>query len=278
MNPATMGRRLALWLGVAATAITVNACGVGNSSHVGSASGQTQASSSNATASGAGSIATTVQATTPSVDVVGSEEKLRIITIKLKGNGASNDGATATAEFSYGAPERASASTRDGLASLGSVCAFDPQTTAVEPFTLSVTNNTPRFSESPSITFNLGNADMDGPQVPSWHLYAETEYSTGPQCTDFGVSPEWGGPTTAGLSLDAPLASGAGSGAIFGFLAVDGYYSPAHPNGDPSGLQHFLIDFTGGVDSSGDQSWEIQAPDLRDESLIEPLAPGAAIK
>jgi hypothetical protein len=260
--------------GLILTAAFVSACGTATASGSGAQTTSTSPLSSSSQVATSSS-STVTQATTPT-DVAVAAEKMKDLLIHMKGTGASNQGATAWVTFSYGPPERASASMRDGLSSLGSVCSFDHQTAAVEPFLLGLANTTPHFNETPSVTVNIGDADMDARTAPTWHLYAETDDSSGPHCTDFGVSPQWGGSTTFGIS--ASLKPGAGSGDAFGFLVIDGYYSPAHPNGDPQGLDHLLIDLDGGEDRSGDNAWKIQAPDLRDDSLVEPFSPDGQIK
>jgi hypothetical protein len=198
-----------------------------------------------------------------------AQENLTPVTIKLAGS----EGATAAATFSYGAPERASASMRDGLAALGESCGFDEQTTAVEPFTLSLANTTSNFSETPSIVFSLSSANFTG-SGPPWNLDAATYYSSGAQCINFGANQELGASTSSvGLSPNAPLTAGGAPTTVFGFLAMDGYYSPDHPNGDVGGLGDFEIGFEGG------SGWNIDAPNLvAGTFFVLPIAPGVKIR
>jgi hypothetical protein len=255
----------------AACVATLSACGSSASSAGSSSPNSTTASSpTDGTVADATSTASSTQPAVPSVNALMTQENLTAVTIQLRGS----EGATAKATFSYGAPERASASMRDGLAALGEACGFDEQTTAVEPFVLTLANTTPHFSETPSIIFNLGSANLGG-SGPPWNLYAATYYSSGAQCTNFGANHEYGGPTSTGLSPNTPLTDGGSPATVFGFLAMDGFYSPAHPNGDPSGLEDFLIDFEGGT------GWEVvdpQAPDMHGAFLTYPIAPGGKIR
>lgn len=136
----------------------------------------------------------------------------------------STSGYTATATLRRGSLEKADYQ-QNGTLRLGSSCSVNPETDAVIPFQISVTNTTPNFSASPSIEVVI-----DGPNdsLPT-KVSAEIGYSEGPQCVN-----------TLAFSPTDPLKPGASTYAS-GFFIASNYYSPAHPNGEPGLLKNAVL-------------------------------------
>jgi hypothetical protein len=150
-----------------------------------------------------------------------------LVTLTLSKSG----GYTATATLARGALTHASAGMSNGAAKLGGSCQVNPQTDAVEPFQLTLTNTTSRFAAKPDVTVSVlvTNATPVATQ-----LYAEVTYNNGPTCIDLmKLSP---------LSLGSTnqLAPGESSTSP-GFLIVSGYYSPAHPGGGQEQIHDMVL-------------------------------------
>lgn len=117
----------------------------------------------------------------------------------------------------------------NGSLAEGTTCEIDPQHDAVEPITLTTTNTTKRFSSSPGLALRAQTAHWERPG-----MHVEVGYTSGPECVemtgDASQGSENGG--IVGLSPSEPLQSNNSTSAQ-GFIVLDNYYSPAHPNGNP---------------------------------------------
>ena len=117
--------------------------------------------------------------------------------------------------------------TLDGLAA-GSACAINPATDAVIPARFTATNYTKNFPAK--VNESLGLTEFSGIQV-------EVGYSSGPMCIDGNNSREVllgsAGDLAEGQAVHVPM-----------FFILSGYYTPAHPTGDPSVLKGATVDFS----------------------------------
>lgn len=109
---------------------------------------------------------------------------------------------------------------------------FDPTTDAVAPAELTLTNETPSFSTTASVTFYLDpespainfNSDPPGPAV---NLAADVSYSSGDSCGAISTpnpGPGWG------VSF-SNLGPGS-SGTSYTYLTISNFYSPDYPYGN----------------------------------------------
>lgn len=154
----------------------------------------------------------------------------------------SQRGYTATATLRRGSLEKADHQ-QNGTLRLGSSCSVNPETDAVIPFQISVTNTTPNFSASPGIEVV---ADGPNDSLPT-KVSAEIGYSEGPQCVTFVPAPyaypgdeNGNGPDYLAFSPTDPLTPNASTYAS-GFFIASNYYSPAHPNGEPALLKNVVL-------------------------------------
>jgi hypothetical protein len=117
--------------------------------------------------------------------------------------------------------------TLDGL-SAGSACTINPATDAVIPARFTATNYTKNFPAK--VSESLGLAEFSGIQV-------EVGYSSGPMCIDGNNSRQVllgsAGDLAEGQAVQVPM-----------FFILSGYYTPAHPTGDPSVLKGATVDFS----------------------------------
>lgn len=185
----------------------------------------------------------------------------------------SESGYTANAELRRGVLEHAAGQKRGSL-TLGTACQVNPQTDAVVPFAVTLTNTTSSYSASPGVEI-VAAAPNDA--LP--HLMAEPNYAEGPQCITFVPRAYHGDENTNGtdylaVSAVSPLPPG-GSVTTAGFFIVHGYYSPAHPSGD-SQLLHG-VELTFQPQSGGEGFTVASATGVRTSQAVTdavPFVPG----
>jgi len=132
------------------------------------------------------------------------------------------DGYTAEAVLRRGQVAKASTVT-DSLAP----CPVKPDADAVVPFELRVINTTPDFSASPGVRLGLHGVGKAGDFWFTHGFRAVVRHSKGPNCVD--LQPV--GRDAVSLAPAQPLATSAFV-QVRGWFIIEGYYSPAAPEGD----------------------------------------------
>jgi hypothetical protein len=165
----------------------------------------------------------TASSPTPSLGVEPISSPAATWTFILYGAG----GYSEKASIEAGAVERYHAGLTNGDAVAGSSCTLDPQTDAVVPVMISVTNTTPNFNVPVQVDWGFGQGVM-----------FEGEWgSSGSQCNDGTEDPV---EVDSSLVSTDPIAPQT-SVAIDGFFEFPGYYSPSEPSGDPQMLSEWEI-------------------------------------
>lgn len=150
------------------------------------------------------------------------------------------EGYTSKAEVERAPIERVRQGRINGDLSEGAGCEIDAETDAVEPIQLQVYNTTDGFSAYVGMALRAQTPHSEAPNVT-----AEIGYTEGPECIEMsgGTSQynalEGEGELIAFTSNDK-LPPGQFISAQ-GFLILDGYYSPDHPNGDPAGWANTIL-------------------------------------
>ncbi len=136
------------------------------------------------------------------------------------------NGYTASGQIMTGSVETFGSGDVNGPITASSYCDGNPQTDAVVPFELSLTNTTSGFSQMAGFDF-ISDTGIDGnnwfTSVDSLEFEFTASENINAQCSD----------STAGPAIACTL-SPQQSCQIFGFVVFHDYYSPSMPNGDPS--------------------------------------------
>lgn len=157
-------------------------------------------------------------------------------------------GYTAHYAFSVGSPVKLhSAPIMPGFtqqSDISGACSdFSPQTDAVLPARLTLTNTTSGFSQDVSTFFELqesfaSNALSD--------LEVVSGYTAGPQCEDIGGTDGSGSDWTVDCQLQAQA-----SCSNYSYLLLKNYYSPNNPAGDTKALAAVLLSVEDTTTTSG---------------------------
>jgi hypothetical protein len=113
----------------------------------------------------------------------------------------------------------------DGVTA-GATCTVDPQTDAVAPFKVTLTNTSNGFTTGLGASIAEDNAQGQGTSI-NWEL----GYAGGPQCTQSDNS----------LVLDCTSVSSGDSCSLSGWAIVTGYYTPDALDGNTAGLQAITL-------------------------------------
>lgn len=111
----------------------------------------------------------------------------------------------------------------------GSQCEFNPQTDAVAPASLTMTNLTHGFSAQLSTASLLQSSSLTTLLGPDDSVWIAEAFSTGFQCQQLGLSDMDG--DGQGISWSTPTAPGRSVGPSYAYLIIHNYYTPAHPKG-----------------------------------------------
>lgn len=153
---------------------------------------------------------------------------------------SNEEGYTSKAELQRGLIRPAGPESINGSLSAGSACELDYEKDAVEPIQLRVYNTTDQFSASVGMAVRAATPHGELPG-----LHAEIGYSEGPECLELSgytsqySAAEGGGELIAFASTE-PLEPGDFISAQ-GFLILDDYYSPAHPQGNPAHYTNTIL-------------------------------------
>jgi hypothetical protein len=157
-----------------------------------------------------------------------------VATIRL----TSEEGYSATVELRRGSIQHAEASAENGALYLGSSCQVNDEKDAIEPFEITVTNTTKRYSASPAVDITGATPHGEYPGVS-----AEIGYSNGPQCVELNASgyPPNEEDQYLAFGPSEPLEPGAHTAAP-GYLIIPNYYSPARPGGNPAKIRDVVLE------------------------------------
>lgn len=157
----------------------------------------------------------------PSTSTTTPPTDLRSTTVDFK----SNQGYTEHVEFQHGQLGHA-------LPNHQYACDANPETDAVVPFRLTVTNTTSGFSTKSGMYFKTDQPTYGS----SFNVEAGFDFAT-PECKPASSQTDWYG--MEALSELAPRDSVSATGEF----VIHKYYTPAMPQGDASGLRSVLITF-----------------------------------
>jgi hypothetical protein len=155
-------------------------------------------------------------------------------------NTSGSGGYTSTGEFKWSAPvSLADAPLLPGFISSAEVAAvcdnFDPQTDALIPISLTMTNTTENFTQTLDVNTTLAVNAAGSPTVANEELDVIANYAAGPACdpmtnnADEGDAANYWDFTCSDMPADTPCTESA-------YVILPNYFSPANPAGDPSVL------------------------------------------
>ena len=134
-------------------------------------------------------------------------------------------GYTEVVTLSVGAPQHLQPSLSQGQLVAGSACSIDSSADAVLPAQLIETNTTSGFATYTAVSFSFG-SQWNSPAV-------EARFTEGPDCETNGYNDH---------SVDKVQPQARTESDMFFILA--GYYTPDHPDGDPSVLANATVQFS----------------------------------
>jgi hypothetical protein len=142
-------------------------------------------------------------------------------------------GYTFAGTIELGKPQPFETGITEGDLTAGSACTVTPQTDAVIPGTISLTNTSSNFNAYAGVQISWTSSAISG---------IEVGYSSGPQCNGESSS-------SFGLQSNDALSPGGSVDADL-FVIVPNYYSPSYPHGDSDLLSDVDLDLVEDVDNN----------------------------